>query len=141
VSTAGLSTGMYITGAGVSNAVAVTLQDAGDTVTLTAHGIPNGTEVSLATLVTTTGIVINTRYYAVGATANTFQLSLTSGGAAILLTTDGSGTLRYGTTITAIVANTSITLSIPASAAGAVTLTGRLLNATIATLKGWAVTF
>ena len=141
-STTGYTVGMYVTGTtGISDAVAVTLQDTGDTVTRTAHGLANDTPVSFATLVTTTGISINTTYYVISTAANTFQLALTVGGSAIALTTDGSGTVRYPTTITAITTNTNITLSVPASASGATTVTARVLNSTIATLKGWAVTF
>ena len=140
-STTGLAVGMLVTGTGVSTAVAVTLQTGGNTVTRTAHGIANDTPVSFATLVTTTGIIINTRYFVINTAANTFQLALTAGGAAITLTNNGSGTLRYGTTITAITTNTNITLSIPASASGSVSLVSRLLNSSLATLKGWAVTF
>jgi len=141
-STTGYTVGMYVTGTtGVSDAVAVTLQDTGDTVTRTAHGLADGTPVSFATIVTTTGVIINTTYYVISATANTFQLALTVGGAAIALTTNGSGTVNYPTTITAVTLNTNITLSVPASASGTTTITARLLNSTIATLKGWAVTF
>ena len=141
-STTGYTVGMFVTGTtGISDAVAVTLQDTGDTVTRTAHGLANDTPVSFATLVTTTGVVINTTYYVISTAANTFQLALTVGGSAIALTTNGSGTLRYPTTITAISTNTNITLSVPASASGATTVTARVLNSTIATLKGWAVTF
>ena len=140
-STTGLVVGMLVTGTGVSTDVAVTLQTGGNTVTRTAHGIANDTPVSFATLVTTTGIIINTRYFVINTAADTFQLALTAGGAAITLTDNGSGTLRYGTTITAITTNTNITLSIPASASGSVSLVSRLLNSSLATLKGWAVTF
>jgi len=106
VSTTGVTTGMQVTGTGTpsTTAIAVTMTDVGDTVNLTAHGLSNGDEVSFATIVTTTGIVINTIYFVVGATANTFQVSLTSGGAAIALTTNGSGTVRYKATVTAITA-------------------------------------
>ena len=138
-STANLAVGMEIAATGISSAVAVTMQDAGDTVTRTAHGIPNGTIVSFATIVSTTGIATYTPYYVVNATADTFQVSLTSGGAAIALTTNGSGTLLYGTTITAINPNVSITLSIPASASGSVsTVSGTALRS-LARVRGWTV--
>jgi len=141
-STTGYTVGMYVTGTvGISDAVAVTIQDTGDTVTRTAHGLANDTPVSFATIVTTTGVIIDTTYYVISTAADTFQLALTVGGSAIALTTDGSGTLRYPTTITAITTNTNITLSVPASASGTTTVTARVLNSTIATLKGWAVTF
>lgn len=72
---------------------AVTFQDTGDTVTLTAHGLLDGDTVSFSVITTTTGITINTVYYVVGSTANTFQVALTAGGAAIALTSNGTGTL------------------------------------------------
>ena len=106
VNTTGVTTGMQVTGTGTpsTTAIAVTMTDVGDTVNLTAHGLSNSDEVSFATIVTTTGILINTVYFVVGATANTFQVSLTAGGAAINLVTNGSGTLRYKATVTAITA-------------------------------------
>ena len=139
-STTGLAVGMEIAGTGISSAVSVTLQGSPtNTVTLNNHGIANGTLVSFATIVTTTGIAVYTPYYVVNATTNTFQVSLTSGGAAITLTGNGSGTILYGTTITAITPNTNVTLSIPASASGTVTTTSALLHRSYATLRGWTV--
>jgi surface protein len=138
--TADLVTGMEISGVGISDAVAVTMQDSGDTVTRTAHGIPNDTPVSFATIVTTTGIDTYTTYYVVNATADTFQVADTISGSPRTLTTDGTGTLLYGTTITAITPNVDVTLSIPASATGSVTTVSGIAKRSIARLKNWAVT-
>lgn len=69
----------------------VTFTDAGDLVTRTAHALWNGAAVSFSNITSTTGISISTTYYVISATANTFQLALTPGGAAIALTTNGSG--------------------------------------------------
>jgi surface protein len=138
--TADLTTGMEISGVGISNAVAVTMQDSGDTITRNSHGIPNDTPVSFATIVTTTGIATYTTYYVVNATIDTFQVADTIGGSPRTLTTDGSGTLLYGTTITAIDPNVSVTLSIPASATGSVTTVSGNAKFSIARLKNWAVT-
>ncbi|MGI9158940.1 MAG: BspA family leucine-rich repeat surface protein, partial [Saprospiraceae bacterium] len=138
-STANLATGMEITGTGISSAVAVTMQDTGDTVTRTAHGLANNTRVSFATIVTTTGIAVYTPYYVVNAAADTFQVSDTLGGAAKALTTDGSGTIVYGVTITAITPNTNITLSVPASASATITTNSSVVKPSIATLRGWAI--
>lgn len=66
--------------------------DIGDTFTLNNHGLVNGQVVIFKTITTTTGFSINTPYYVVGATANTFQIALTPGGSAIALTTNGSAT-------------------------------------------------
>lgn len=76
--------------------LAFTSQDTGDTITDVAHGLENGDRVMLVTLVSTTGVSILTPYYVVGKTTDTFQLSLTAGGAALELTTNGSGTYVAG---------------------------------------------
>jgi hypothetical protein len=70
---------------------AVTFQDTGDTITLANHGLVNGKIIKFSVITTTTGIAVNTNYYVVNSTANTFQVSTTSGGTALALTTDGTG--------------------------------------------------
>lgn len=72
---------------------AVTFTDVGDLVTLNNHGLSNGEAVTFGTIITTTGISINTTYYVISSTTNTFQLSATVGGAELPLTTNGSGVL------------------------------------------------
>lgn len=74
-------------------AEAVTFTDTGDTVNLTGHGLVNTNQVMFSSITSTTGISTYTRYYVVNKTDDTFQLSLTSGGSAITLTTNGTGTL------------------------------------------------
>jgi hypothetical protein len=142
-STTGLSTGMSISGAGtgITTGAPVTFQDAGDTVTLANHGMSNDDMISFSVITTTTGIVINTIYYIISATTNTFQVAATLGGAALPLTTDGSGTLKYNAKIVTINTNVSVVLDRPAAttAAGA-TLAFRILNTSQATLRGWAIT-
>lgn len=70
-------------------------------ITVAAHGLPNGTRVTVAqtagTLNTGTGYAVSTLLYVVSATTNTFGLSATLGGAAITLAdTAGTTTLtRY----------------------------------------------
>ena len=71
----------------------VTLQGGADTVTRTSHGYVNGDTVRFYNIVTTTGISANAPYYVIDATANTFKVSLTVGGAAVDLVSDGSATL------------------------------------------------
>lgn len=63
-----------------------------DLFTLTAHGLVNGDRVRLTNITGLTGggFVTTTVYFVVTATTNTFQLSLTSGGAPITFTADGS---------------------------------------------------
>jgi surface protein len=141
-STTGITTGMQVTGTGtpLTTSIAVTFQDSGDTVTLTAHGLSNDDEVAFPSITSTTGIVVNKIYYVVNKTANTFQVSDSIGGAAKTLTTDGSGTLKYRTEVVSIVPNTSITVSRPATSSATNTLAYRLLKTGTAMLKGWAVT-
>jgi hypothetical protein len=140
--TASLEVGMQWTGTGspATTAIACTFTDAGDLVNLTAHGLENGDQVSFATITTTTGITNNTIYFVVNKTADTFQVAATSGGAALALTSNGSGTLRYRSVIESIVTNTSVTVSRPATSSGTNTLAFRTLPTQIALLKGWSVT-
>ena len=140
--TAGVVVGMQWTGTGspATTAIACTFTDAGDLVTKTAHGLSNGDHVSFATIVTTTGIVTNTIYFVISAATDTFQVAATSGGAAIALTTNGTGTVRWESVVTAITPNTNITVSRPATATGSTSLAFRTLKTQTALLKGWAVT-
>lgn len=141
-STTGVVVGMQWTGVGspATTAIACSFTDAGDLVTKAAHGLSDGDEVSFATIVTTTGISINKIYFVISATANDFQVALTSGGSAVALTTNGTGTVRWRSVVTAITVNTSFTVSRPATATGSTTLAFRVLNTQTALLKGWAVT-
>ena len=140
-STTGVTVGMQWTGVGspATTAIACTFTDTGDLVTKTAHGLSDGDEVSFATIVTTTGISINKIYFVVGAATDTFQVALTSGGAAVALTTNGTGTVRWRSVVTAVTPNTSITVSRPATATGSTALAFRTLKTQTALLKGWAV--
>lgn len=63
-----------------------------DLFTTVAHGLLNGDQVILAATGGIAGFAINTPYYVVNKTADTFQLSLTLGGTPILFATDGTGT-------------------------------------------------
>ena len=73
----------------------VSFQDAANTVTLNLHSLVNGNIISFLSVATTTGIAINTPYYVVGATANTFQVATTLSGSPIDLVTDGTGGVLY----------------------------------------------
>jgi hypothetical protein len=90
-------TGLFTTGNVIKSVTrgnqAVTFTDAGDLVTLTRHGLKNGDAVIFSSITSTTGISINTRYYVVTATDDTFQVSTTKGGAVSGLTTNGTGVL------------------------------------------------
>jgi hypothetical protein len=142
VNTTGLSVGMQVTGTGspLTTPRSVTFTDTGDTVNLNNHGLSDGDEVSFAAITTTTGIVINTMYYVVGATTNTFQVAATLGGSALPLTTNGSGTLRYKTEIVTINDNVSVVVNRPMTASNTVSFTYRQLKTGTALLKGWTVT-
>jgi len=139
--TTGLLPGMQVTGTGspLTTPVSVTFQDAGDTVTLTAHGLEDDDEVSFATITTTTGLVENTIYYIINKTTDTFQLSSTVGGLALPLTNNGTGTMRHRTEIVSIVTDTSVTMSRPMRATGSQTLTFRELKTGTGLLKNWVV--
>lgn len=78
---------------GNQNCGAVTFQETGDTVTLTGHTLEAGEIVRFSVINTTTGIAVDTDYYVVNPVGDTFQLALTAGGAALVLTGDGDGTL------------------------------------------------
>lgn len=71
----------------------VTFTDAGDTVTIAAHGLVEGDAILFTSITSTTGISANTVYYVGGTiTTDTFQVTATKGGSTLTLTTDGSGT-------------------------------------------------
>lgn len=89
-SNAEMSTAYWAT---YSESDSVTFTDAGDLVTLNNHGLSNGTKISFKAITSTTGISVNTTYYVISATTNTFQVSSSSGGSALPLTTNGSGTM------------------------------------------------
>ena len=77
---------------GVSGAV--TFETAGDTVTLTSHGLTAGNEVSFSVVTTTTSVTVDTVYWVINPTTDTFQLSATKcGTTAVDIDLDGSGTL------------------------------------------------
>lgn len=64
-----------------------------NTITMTAHPFADGDIVRLKTDGTLPGgLVTSKEYYVIGSTANTIQLSETSGGTAVDITSAGSGT-------------------------------------------------
>ena len=63
--------------------------------TRTNHGFSDDDKIAFATITTTTEITVDTRYYVINKTDNTFQLSTSEGGAVIALTT-GSATRNHG---------------------------------------------
>jgi len=100
----------------------VTFQGTADTVTKDGHGFANLDAVRFSGITTTTGIAINTNYYTINVTANTFQLTTTLTGSAIDLVNNGTG----------LISNAAITVT---NNYGTATD-----DPTIATSKGWVVT-
>lgn len=61
--------------------------------TLNSHGLSNGDQLVLSTTGTLpTGLVVGTVYYVINSAANTFNVSLTSGGTAVNTSGAGAGT-------------------------------------------------
>lgn len=75
-----------------------TVAAATDVFTSTTHGYSNGDAVVLKAPTGGAPVVAKTVYYVRDVAANTFKLALTSGGAAINITADGSGSARKVTT-------------------------------------------
>lgn len=78
--------------AGATVATGLTATAATDVINATAHGLANGTQITLTAIATgTAGLSVGTTYYVVNTAANTFKVAATSGGSAIDITTDGTG--------------------------------------------------
>jgi surface protein len=142
--TSNVAIGQLVTGTGttITQQPAATSNVTANTLTLNSHGLTNGKRVAFTNLGSTTGVVAYTPYFVVNATANTFQIALTAGGAPIDLTgSNGSMNFRCPNFVTAINPNVSITLDTPAT----LTTTNaswvfRGLDISTALLKGWTVT-
>ena len=70
----------------------VSFSNANNNVTLNNHGFNNGAMIKFKTIVTTTGISVDTFYYVVNSQTNTFQVS-SDKTTALTLSSDGTGTL------------------------------------------------
>ncbi len=92
----------------------VTFTDAGDLVGLVSHGFKTGDLLSFTTITTTTGIVIDTSYYAIIDDADNFQVAssydLAVAGTALPLTTDGTGLIVWATPFDGGAVDGSITI-------------------------------
>lgn len=100
---------LYNTSATLDCPLAAGTIDAGtDRVTITAHGFNNNDPVFVTNLTGAAGLTNNTTYFARNVTANDFQLSGTTGGAAINITTNGTADVcrAFGTTGLAFVHKT-----------------------------------
>ena len=68
-----------------------TIDLTGDELTAEAHGLSNDDRVFLRDLLGATGLLDSVEYHVISAATDTFQVSLTQGGAAVTVTVDGSG--------------------------------------------------
>jgi hypothetical protein len=71
---------------------AISFVDASDTVTLNAHGLNNGDEISFTDVVNTTGVVAEQIYYVANKTTNNFKITHTPGATPITFSTSGTAT-------------------------------------------------
>lgn len=150
--TSGLTAGMYVYGTGLQSGIPVTFTDTGDKVqytnALTNNPLIDGARVMFTAITSTTGISTNTMYYVVNASSSGFQVSSTSGGSALPLTTNGTGTMTIGnmsgnalpTIIQTVNSGNIIITGIAGLTNAAATVTARQLNYTMATVKNFAVT-
>jgi len=83
---------------GIGDGIDFTVTAANDTIDLVAHGLSNGTLLRLTSTDTLpAGLSTETDYYVVEAATNTFKLSTTEGGAAVDITSAGTGTHSFHT--------------------------------------------
>lgn len=115
------------------SAVSVTVNDATDVFTRSAHGLVIGAVLRFSsTLTLPAPLVVNTDYYVESIpSSSTFKVSATLGGSAINITSPGTGTISYIATITIQALYRSLTFSGYASGVG-VDGTARAANKTIA---------
>jgi len=76
-----------------SNVTSLVISDVSDTITYNAHPFQNNDPILVSDLSGGVGLTNNTIYFVRNATANTFQVSATSGGATINITTAGTCTV------------------------------------------------
>jgi hypothetical protein len=74
----------------VSSGLSLVVDTVADTLTYTDHGYSNGDRIALTADAYPSGLLGTILYYAVNVTANTFQLSLTQGGSAIDISSEGT---------------------------------------------------
>ena len=118
----------FVTSLDAPVTASVTFIDAGDLVTLSNHGFRNGDSVIFTAITTTTGITIDTLYYIINTTTDTFQVSTTYGGSAVALTTDGTGTVVYGTTMQSMFLGCSSLTTVPLFNTASVTTMSGMFN-------------
>ena len=140
IQAAGVTTGMFASGTGVTSSVSVNVVAATDRITSTViSSWPTssiGGRVSFTT--TANGITANQIYYIVAAVSNYIQVSLTPGGAPIDITSDGAMTMNMENQVVGVSTN-DVTLAFPTTQTTTATISFRLLNTNIARLKNWTV--
>lgn len=104
---------------GLFNPTDATAQNAGDTVTSIAHGRVDGDKVVFQAGYVPTGLSAATTYFVVSSDADTFQCSLTLGGAAEPITADTPAVIfgdvlaeTVGSTVSVAVGELSLTLTV-----------------------------
>jgi len=141
--TVGLVSGMYVTAAGLNSMTSLTHN--GISVVVSSGFVPDANSaISFSAFTNVTNLSLNTIYYVKNPLSNQFQVSLTPGGAAVQLnntSTAGTCDIKYPNQITAITANTNITISNFATFSNtSVAISGRILNTQLAIMKNWTVT-
>jgi hypothetical protein len=134
--TTNLAVGMVATGANINSAITVTANTT-NVITRVNHQLPANTLVSFNGAIGNTAAY--TPVYVTNPTTDDFQITNTPGGSVITITANSTPTMNYGRYIANIVANTSVTLTTPASSTGTGTVAFRVLDTTVATLKNWTV--
>lgn len=76
-------------------ATTATTANTSDNITDNGHSLIAGNKIKVLALTTTTALTVGIVYYVVATTGTTFQVSLTSGGAAITQNGGGAGTVSY----------------------------------------------
>ncbi len=88
------------TGVAIPVGTSCTAEADDETFTSIAHGLVNADRVYILATTLPTGLSSSIQYYVISATTNTFQVSLTSGGAAVTFSTDGT-TVRWAQALAA----------------------------------------
>lgn len=104
----------FLYGTAGAEITTVVTDDSSDNFTKAGHGLVNGDKIIITALTTTTGLNSYTVYYVINMVGNAFQVSLTLGGAAVVLGTgDGTCSFRKLTqsTLTSVMVSTAATTS------------------------------
>ncbi len=84
----------FLYGTAGTEVTSVVTDDSSDNFTKNGHGLVNGDRIIITALVTTTGLNAYTVYHVINMVGDVFQVSLTNGGAAVVLGT-GDGTCSF----------------------------------------------